>query len=108
MRMLRTKSVGTKVTEDEYATLERLAAGRTLMNGSVRCCSRPSHRGPFDQALLAEVLALRTIVLNLHFAAVAGETPTPDAMRGLIERADRDKHRKAQERLASAAGRESR
>jgi hypothetical protein len=59
---------------------------------------------PVDQALLAEVLALRTIVLNLHFALAAGETPTADAMKGLIERADRDKLRKAQERLTSAPG----
>ena len=46
---------------------------------------------PPDQVLLAEILALRTIVLNLHFALAAGETATADAMRRLIERADEDK-----------------
>ena len=58
---------------------------------------------PADHVLLAEFLALRTILLNLHFAVAAGETPTADAVQRLIERADRDKIRKAQERLASAS-----
>ena len=55
--------------------------------------------------VLAEVVALRTILLNLHFALATGDTPTADAMQRLIERADQDKIRKAQERLASSPGR---
>ena len=54
---------------------------------------------------LAELLALRTIVLNLHFALASGEALTEDTVDRLIERADHDKIRKAQERLASVSQR---
>ena len=58
---------------------------------------------PADQVILAEFLAVRTIILNLHFALANDETPTADAMKRLIERADGDKLRKAKERLAAAS-----
>src|SRR6266853_1412891 len=102
--MRRAKSVGTKVTEDEYARLARLAQGQTLSEWVREVLLARVTPRPADEVLLAEVLALRTIVLNLHFALATGETPTADAMKGLIERADRDKLPKAQERLTSAPG----
>jgi len=46
---------------------------------------------------------LRTILLNAFYKLAHGEALTPDEMQGLIERADRDKFRKAHERLAAAA-----
>ena len=58
-----------------------------------------------EHIFLAELLALRTIVLNLHFALASGEALTPDTLERLIERADHDKIRKAQERLASVSER---
>jgi hypothetical protein len=58
-----------------------------------------------EHIFLAELLALRTIVLNLHFALASGEALTPDTVERLIERADHDKIRKAQERLASVSER---
>jgi hypothetical protein len=60
---------------------------------------------PADQVLLSEMLALRTIVLNLVFAVASGETPTADAMKRLIERADGEKLRKALERLGAGPDR---
>ena len=63
---------------------------------------------PADEVLLAEVLALRTIVLNLHFALASGETPTADAMKRLIERTDEEKMRKALDRLVAVALRSAR
>ena len=60
---------------------------------------------PADLVLLAEFLAVRTILLNLHFAAAVGDTPTAEAMKRLIQRADAEKVRKAQERLASVSPR---
>ena len=103
--MRRTKSISTKVTDDEYARLERLAVGQTLSEWVRDVLLATATPRPADQVLLAEFLALRTIVLNLHFAAVAGETPTADAMKRLIERADEDKIRKALERLLAASAR---
>ena len=106
--MRRTKSVGTKVTEDEYATLARLAEGRTLSEWVRDVLLAIATPRPADHVLLAEVLALRTIVLNLHFAVASGDMPTTDAMKRLIERADEEKIRKARERLIAASARRAR
>jgi hypothetical protein len=59
----------------------------------------------FEHIFLAELLALRTIVLNLYFALASGEALTEKGVERLIERADHDKIRKAQERLASVSER---
>jgi len=45
--------------------------------------------------MLAEVLALRTILLNVHFAVSQGQTLTAEEMQQLIARADQDKLSKA-------------
>ena len=101
---LRTKSVGTKLTEAEYALLEACAceAGLSI---SEWCRSVLLERTNGDlptetqRIMLSEILALRTILLNLHFAVARGEAITADAMQAIIERADRDKGKKALERL---------
>jgi hypothetical protein len=49
--------------------------------------------------LLGEVLALRTILINLLFSLGSGKPVTPEAMQELIARADGDKSRRAAERL---------
>ena len=101
MPVLRTKSVGTKVTDGEYAMLESLAGGRALSEWVREVLLSVVTRRPAEEALLAELLALRTILLNLHFALANGETVAIDAMQRLIDRADQDKIRKAKERLTS-------
>jgi hypothetical protein len=55
-----------------------------------------------SQIVLAELLALRTILLNALFSIAKGEAMTPDAMQALIERADKDKVRRALEKLGAA------
>jgi hypothetical protein len=102
----RTRSVGTKVTEEEYAQLETYALGRQSSISEwcrevllERAEGAMSHGT--DAAVLAEVLALRTILLNLHFAVAKGEAITADEMQAIIERADRDKDMKAAQRLAA-------
>jgi hypothetical protein len=57
---------------------------------------------------LAEVLALRSLLLNLHFRAAKGEPVAEAEMRGLIERADANKMRRALEALAKNSTREER
>jgi hypothetical protein len=101
----RTKGITIKVTDDEYATLTRVAKGQTVTAWVHEVVLATATPRPIDHVLLAEFLALRTILLNLHAALAAGELPTADAVQRLIERADRDKIRKAQERLASASPR---
>ncbi len=112
---LRTKSIGFKVSEEEYAQLETAAQadGQTLgewcreaaVLGSAN--GQPSKAGPGGaeaQALMAELVALRAILLNVLFKLANGEKPTAEEMQRLIDRADADKLKKARERLAQAAG----
>jgi hypothetical protein len=56
-----------------------------------------------DATLLAEVLALRTILLNLNFHLCSGMTVTTETMQRLIERADKDKQQQAEARLGPRA-----
>jgi len=101
----RTKGITIKVTEDEYATLARVAAVQAVsawVHDVVLATVAPR---PIDQVLVAEFHALRTILLNLHAALANGEVPTASSVQQLTERADRDKVRKAHECLAHAFGR---
>ena len=72
---LRTKTLGTKVSEEEFAQLEAAASERGLtlsewcretLLGSVNGQGEKStDSGRADQALMAELVALRAILLNL-------------------------------------------
>ena len=112
---LRTKTIGTKVSEEEYALLERAAQAveKTLGEWSrevmlARANGRsPRNEPPIDgctvQAVMAELVALRTILLNVLYKQVNGKGMTEEEMRQLIERADADKLKKAVERLKQVA-----
>ena len=107
---LRSKSLGTKLTETEYARLEALASvrGQTISelirSVLLEEIAAPNGQGnSADATLLAELVSLRTILLNLFYKIANGERLTAEEMRGIIERADADKHKKAVERLQSAA-----
>jgi len=107
---LRTKSVGTKVSEAEFALLEERARGAGMRLAEwVReaLLSAPMESGPDSgEVALGEILALRSLLLNLHFRAAKGEPVAETEMRGLIERADGTKIERARERMAAvrAAG----
>jgi hypothetical protein len=100
---LRTKSVGTKVSEAEFALLEERARGAGMRLGEwVRdaLLSAPAESGPDSgEVALGEILALRSLLLNLHFRAAKGEPLAESEMRGLIERADGSKIERARERM---------
>jgi len=102
MPSLRTKSISTKVTDEEYAQFEALAGGQTISEWARDVLLNATKPNAGEQTVLAEVLALRTILLNVHFAASQGQTLTDEKMRQLIERADLNKLSKARERLAEA------
>ena len=103
MPSLRTKSISTKVTDDEYAQLEVLAGEQTISEWAREVLLKATKPNPSEQTVLAEVLALRTILLNVHFAVSQGQRLTGEDMRQLIERADQNKLSKARQRLAEAA-----
>jgi hypothetical protein len=116
----RTRSVGTKLTDEEYARLEALTAQRGLSPGewirevvlasldppaATTSAANPPPQNPpnppslsSDPTLLAEILALRTIVTNAVYDMSAGEL-TDERMREIIARADAGKLEKALERL---------
>ena len=99
---LGTKSVGTKVSEAELVLLEERARGAGLRPaewGREALLSAPAESGPdAGEVALAEVLALRSLLLNLHYRASRG-APIPEAeLRDLIERTDGAKMQRARER----------
>lgn len=112
-RALRVKSVGTKVSAAELRVLESraAAAGLTLsewvrdvlLGSSVEMGTMAAER-----TILAEVLAMRTILLN--FMPKVGEgNPIPEATsKKLIEWADANKMKRALEVLAKNTAREER
>jgi hypothetical protein len=97
--------VSTKVSEEEFAALESRARARKLtLSEWVRAEllePREGGGGAADEVLLGEVLALRTILINLLFSLGSGKPVTPEAMQELIARADGDKSRRAMERLTA-------
>lgn len=102
MPSLRTKSISTKVTDEEYAQFEALADGQTISEWARDVLLDATKPNSSEQTVLAEVLALRTILLNVHFAVSQGQTLTAEEMQQLIERADQNKLSKARQRLSEA------
>jgi hypothetical protein len=99
MASRRTKSISTKVTEEEYDAIVRRADPQTVSawaRGILLGAVRPD---PLQFLLLAEFLALRTIVLNLNFGLAKDGPPSIEAMHSLIDRADHDKFNRAAERI---------
>src|ERR1700730_1814957 len=111
---LRTKSIGTKVSEEEYAQLERTAQteGKTLgewcrgvmLSSANGRPPKATETGGDGHALMAVLVALRAILINLLFTQTKGATVIAEEMQRLIDRADSDKLTKAKERLERASG----
>ena len=104
--ILRTKSIGTKVTGEEYARLDELVAAagqsrsewvRTILLDRLE----RENAKVTEETVLAELLGLRTILLNLLFTVAKGETMTAEQMQAVIERADAGKLERARKLLAA-------
>jgi hypothetical protein len=65
----------------------------------------PTIASSTEETVIAEVLALRTILLNALFRIVQGENLTADEMQNMIERADAGKSEKVREKLAGESRR---
>jgi hypothetical protein len=107
---LRNRTVGSKVTESEYAQLVAVAEceGVTLgewcrevllAQANANGAKKPSAT---EQTVLAEVMALRMILLNVFYKLGHKEELTDHEMQELIERADQERFQRAQDRLAAA------
>lgn len=104
---LRTKSVGTKLTEDEYAALEARADGRRLSEFAREILLTATRQQIDAELVLAELFAVRTILVNVLFAIASGKVPSKDDMQELIDQADQDKFEQAKACLAEARRREA-
>lgn len=99
MASRRTKSVGTKVTPEEYDRIHALAGDQPISEWVRAALLNVADASPVESVVLAELLALRTILLNLHFHLCSGSPVTADTMQRLIERADQDKQQQVEARL---------
>jgi hypothetical protein len=96
----RGRSLGTKLSEVEYARAEAAAlkAGVGLSEWCRRAVLEFAERDnsqPAEKVVLAEVLSLRSVLLSVVFQMSKGQPVSEEEMRRLIERADREKHKKA-------------
>lgn len=98
-KSLRSQTISTKVTHEEQLRLEELAtaSGQGMSEWTRDVLLSQLH--PDREILLAEVLALRAILLNLAYALSRSEPLSSERMRELTSRADADKVNRARERL---------
>jgi predicted RNA-binding Zn ribbon-like protein len=101
----RTRSVGTKVSAEEYGLLEACARDSKLSvsewsRTALLAAANVGQISPSDQAILGEVIALRTIVANLIYAFTSDGKVSAEQMRAFIERADSTKSKRAAEILS--------
>jgi len=100
----RTKSIGVRVAKADFARLQAIAdsEGKSLGEWSREILlERVEVRKPTqaEQTMVSEVLALRSILLNVLFSLAKGKVISEGEMTELIERADAEKVRKAIQRL---------
>ncbi len=100
---LRTKSIGFKVSEEEYAQLETAAqaSGRTLGEW----CREAILRGGASNVdpALAEIIGVRLLLVNVLGPVAAGEKVTPEKFNQLLDQISEAKHQLAA-KLQQAGG----
>jgi len=91
---LRTKSIGFKVSEEEYAQLETAAraSGQTLGEWCRETVLRGS--ASHDPAL-AEIIGVRLLLVNVLQPMAAGEKVTPERFNQLLDQISEAKHQLA-------------
>lgn len=100
----RTKCIGVRVREADFARLQARAdsEGKSLGEWSRDVLlGRVENPKPTraEETMVSEVLALRTILLNVLFSLAKGKAISEAEMSELIERADAEKLRRASQRL---------
>ena len=100
---LRTRSAGAKVTEEEYAQIEKQAEakGQNVGEWCRKVILPEVERGeiPSAETILAEIMALRMVFLaTVQVFGQKGDVPI-EQLRQFLERADREKFRKVAERV---------
>jgi hypothetical protein len=101
----RTDTISTRVTEEEYKELEAIAQAKGVrMSEWVREVLL-NQRGSADgeDVILAELMALRVIVINIVSAQAQGQAMTREKITDLIRAADKERFRHANEKWIEVA-----
>ena len=96
---LRTKSIGFKVSEEEYAQLEmgRRPSGRTLGEWCREVILRGGSSSDSERhdPALAEIIGVRLLLVNVLGPVAAGEKVTPERFNQLLDQISEVKHQLA-------------
>src|SRR5271156_532805 len=100
---LRTKSIGFKVSEEEYAQLETAAQadGRTLGEWCREAILRVGSAS--DDPALAEIVGVRLLLVNVLRPLAAGEKLAPEAFDKMLDQISEVKHELAAKLQQQAA-----
>ena len=91
---LRTKSIGFKVSEEEYAQLETAAQASRQTLGEW-CREMVLRGGASDDPALAEIIGVRLLLVNVLQPMAAGETVTAEKFSQLLDQISEAKHQLA-------------
>ncbi len=94
--MLRTKSIGFKVSQEEYAQLETAAqaSGRTLGEWCREAILRGGSASDAERRdpALAEIVGVRLLLVNVLRPLAAGEKLAPEAFDKMLDQISEVKH----------------
>lgn len=98
-----TGNVTARVTPEEQARLQERAehAGLTLSEWARQVLLEAVGSSQETRLLLAELLALRMIVLRFNLDLIEGDQPTKERVKEILERADATKYALAEQRIQS-------
>jgi hypothetical protein len=101
----RVKSIATRITESEFLEIESAASGQgkkvaEWLRDAALAQARGRSTAETDPVLLAELMAVRTLVVNLFASASKGPL-NDESIRKMTAYADSIKFQKAEEFLAS-------
>jgi hypothetical protein len=101
----RAKSISTRITETEFAEIESVASaeGKKVaewLREAALAQARGRRAGETDPVLLAELMAVRTLLVNLFASASKGPL-SEESIRKMTAYADSIKLQKAEEFLAN-------
>ena len=101
---IRTKTVGVRVTAGDFECLQSIAnaQGKSLSEWCrdvlLRAARHPEGN-PFEQAMIGEMMALRTFMTEPNYYYVSKSSRTFENMKAIWKRAEESKHAKARELL---------
>jgi hypothetical protein len=109
MPSLRTRSAGAKITEVEYAQIEKQAEvrGQNVSEWCREAILREMREGPVEDPALAEIVGVRLLLVNVLRPLAAGAQLAPEAFDKLLDQISEVKHELAAKLRQEAARKQS-